>query len=328
MSRLLAILGLLGLGSALTLSAQGTDPECAENSATAAAIRTTADVKAFVICAYEYVQQAGFEEARRAFNEDARWNHGPYYVFVDGVAETAHESVIFVYPPEPSLEGSTWGQAVGDLVDGFGTNVIAHDKQVLDLAGRGWAYAKFRNPVTGIEEPKASYVIRLEWEGSDAFIGAGIYLRDRPGTCYPEQVNALILSSQPSSERLEEFVRCAAARVEAMGLFSMAELQHGNRWRARAIYVFGVDENGKQVFSGNPLRVEGAVQPEWDSAQDLFAGRDVSGVVDAFGEAYLYYRSVDPVSGDPARKVAFVKRVLAHGDPLLIGSGYYVSETD
>ena len=46
---------------------------CADRSVTASAVHTPEDVKSFVQCAYEFVQEMGFEEARRAFNEDERW---------------------------------------------------------------------------------------------------------------------------------------------------------------------------------------------------------------------------------------------------------------
>ena len=50
----------------------GTDEplSCADRSITARAVRTPEGVEAFVQCAYEFVQEVGFEEARRAFNED------------------------------------------------------------------------------------------------------------------------------------------------------------------------------------------------------------------------------------------------------------------
>ena len=58
-----------------TLVVQGSaePPPCADRSVTAGAVRTTEDVKSFVQCAYEFVQEVGFEEARRAFHEDERW---------------------------------------------------------------------------------------------------------------------------------------------------------------------------------------------------------------------------------------------------------------
>ena len=47
-----------------------TSLSCADKSIVASAVRTPEDVQAFVQCAYEFVQEVGFEEARRAFNED------------------------------------------------------------------------------------------------------------------------------------------------------------------------------------------------------------------------------------------------------------------
>ena len=57
-------------GTAETLS-------CADRSVTASAVHTPEDVKSFVQCAYKFVQEVGFEEARRSFNEDERWKSGP-----------------------------------------------------------------------------------------------------------------------------------------------------------------------------------------------------------------------------------------------------------
>ncbi len=58
-------------------------PSCADHSIAASAMRTPGDVQAFVQCAYEYVQEEGFDEVRRAFNEDERWRSGQFYIFVD-----------------------------------------------------------------------------------------------------------------------------------------------------------------------------------------------------------------------------------------------------
>ena len=83
-------------------------PPCADQSVVASAVRTPKDVEIFVQCAYEYVQEMGFEEARRAFNEDERWKSGPTYVFVDEMTPVPGASRAFVYPPDPSREGVPW----------------------------------------------------------------------------------------------------------------------------------------------------------------------------------------------------------------------------
>ena len=321
MARLLALTFSLVVSSAFAQSSSPLASACAADSVSATAIETTEDIEAFVVCASEYVQEHGFEEARRAFHEDSRWRDGDYYVFVDGIAESGQESMIFVYPPEPSFEGSTWGEAVGDLVDGFGTDVIAHDKQVLDIVDRGWAYASFLNPTTGIEEPKVSYVIRLDWEGHDAFLGAGIYLRDRPGTCRPEQVNAAALEADPGNETLKEFVRCAAVQVESLGYFAGPILSRAHRWRYGSIYLFVINTISREIeFSGSQSSLAAS-----EGVHERFDGRDVIGIGAAFGEAFWYYDFKNPATGRVEQKTSFVKRVVAQGIPLLVGAGYYGS---
>ena len=108
------ISSILLCAAAPTLVAQGGTAEplsCADHSITARAVRSPEGVEAFVQCAYEFVQEVGFEEARRAFNEDERWESGQIYVFVDEAAPMSDLSRAFVFPPDPSREGKPWGPA-------------------------------------------------------------------------------------------------------------------------------------------------------------------------------------------------------------------------
>ena len=77
---------------------------CAQKSVVASAVRTQEDIQAFVQCAYEFVQEAGFDEARRAFHEDARWKSGPTYVFVSENTPVTDQTRSLVFPPDPSRE--------------------------------------------------------------------------------------------------------------------------------------------------------------------------------------------------------------------------------
>ena len=101
----------------------------------------------------------------------------------------------------------------------------------------------------------------------------------------------------------------------------------GERWRSGSVYVFGVDaKSGMQLFTGNPARVNGVPLMEGlDDADPMgrFAGRDVAAIGADFDEVFLYYKSFDPASGLSRTKVAFVKKVMAQGLPVLVGSGYY-----
>ena len=324
---LFLIPSILVCAAAPALVAQeGAEPlSCADRSITASAVRTTEDVQAFVQCAYEFVQEVGFEEARRAFHEDSRWQHGPYYVFVDGIAKSGEGSIPYVYPPDPSREGSAWGS----LVDNFGNDIVSELDRIMSIVDSGWLYYAFLNPATGNDEPKASYVKRIDWDGNPAAIGAGIYRRDIPGTCWSEEVNAMGLEAAPSNERLQEFVRCAAMELESQGYFAVRSLSNDPRWRNGSIYLFGLDTYGYTLFSGDPYSNQwwGSLAPELNDYLDgPFGGRDVVSVGDAFGETFLYYSTRNPATGMLQRKVAFVKRIVAYGLPILVGAGYYLDE--
>lgn len=301
----------------VTAAEVGDGVSCAERKVVASAVRTPQDVRAFVQCAYEHFQQMGLEEARRAFREDAAWRSGSIYVFMFTL-----EPRRLIFPPNPSLENVV----AATLPDAFGPSIFAEGIRIVEEFGGGWWHYERTNPATGIREPKVSYLMGVDVAGTPAAIGAGIYRRDLPGACAPEHVNAGIVDANPSDGRLQEFVRCAAYQIEDKGYFATGEFMTDSRWRSGSVYLFGMDLMGNQVFTSHGRAVNGVTLREWapiGSARDQFGGRDVPGVGAAFGEAYLYYNAVNPMSGRTQKKVSFVKRVSAFGVPLLLGAGYY-----
>ena len=323
--RLSGCLFLLSL-TAAPPQAFGSDdgPSCAEKSVVASAVQTRDDVRAFVQCAYEYALEMGPEEARRAFNEDERWKSGSIYVFISESTPESDQAHHFVFPPEPEREGTSRGL----LIDVFGNDYYKEQHRIASGFGEGWMYYSFTNFSTGRDEPKATYIKSIDWNGTPAAIGAGVYQRDLPGSCNREEVNAAALSEDPSDRRLQEFVRCAAMELESMGYFASIGLSADPRWRRDSIYVFGVDGNGNTLFSGDPYRWGGWTWGGTGSELTSLADRDDLSVADAFGETFLYYRSRNPVTRMEQRKVVFVKRVVAYGLPILIGSGYYLPDED
>lgn len=310
---------LVSLATILVSPALVSADTCAERSVAASAVRTQGDVQAFVQCAYEYVQEMGFEEARRAFHEDERWRSGPTYLFVDEVTPMTDMAGSIVFPPDPSREGVPWGL----LIDAFGNDYFKELHRVLSHSDEGWLYYSFTNPATGRDEPKASYVKALDWEGARAAIGAGVYRRDLPGTCWSEEVNAMELQKDPSPERLQEFVRCAAMELDSMGYFASVSLANDPRWRSGSIYLFGLDTYGYSLFTGSPANPLLGSELSSDYIGS-FGGQNVLGVADAFGETFLYYSNRNPATNQWQRKVTLVKRVTSFGVPVLIGAGYYL----
>ena len=296
---------------------------CSDRNVAASAVRTQSDVRAFVECAGEYLAEHGTAEARRAFNEDARWKHGPTYVFVDGIAESGADSKTFVYPPNPAREGQVWGEAIDD----FGNDLFYEIYRMTQAVDAGWVYYSFPNPATGKKSAKASYVIETDWDGEPAVIGAGIYSRDWPGTCYEDEVSAAALRTAPNAETLREFVRCAASVIEADGYFAKQEIEEDPRWTDGTHYLYVLDATGNQAMSGQQVRINGNAPDEWGRGGpggDQFGGRDMVAMGDTFGESYLYYRSHNPRTGANEPKLGFLKRVVAQGVPLLVGAGHHI----
>ena len=310
---------LIFLGAFLVSPGLASHDTCEERTIVASAVRTTEDVQAFVQCAYEFVQEVGFEEARRAFNEDERWKSGPTYVFVDEMTDVPGASRAFVFPPDPSLEGLPWGV----LTDDFGSDLILEFYRVATNFGQGWVYYSFTNPATGRAEPKASYFKAIDWNGVSAAIGAGIYRRDLPSSCRSDEVNSAMLDSYPSEARLQEFVRCAAMELDSMGYFASVSLANDPRWRSGSVYLFGLDTYGYTLFTGSPANPLIGSELSSDYVGS-FAGRNILGVADAFGESFLYYWNRNPATNQWQRKVTFVKRVVSFGVPVLIGAGFYL----
>ena len=324
-SHLLVIPVLLSIGADPVMAEGHGGGLCTERMITASAVRTQEDTRAFVECAAAYFAEHGTAEARRAFSEDERWKHGSVYVFVDEIAKSGSEGRTLIYPPDPSLEGEPL--SVGPVVDDFGTDLFYEIYRMMAAVDSGWTYYSILNPETGERAAKASYVIEIEWNGKPAVIGAGIYSRDWPGTCQADEVSAAALSSNPSDETLREFVRCAAMMVASKGYFAMGALESDPRWTDDGHYIYVLDMMGNQVISGNPVRVNGNALHEWGSRSavtEQFGGRDMLDVGDTFGETFVYYRSFDPMSGMQRPKLGFLKRVVAHGVPLLVGAGYHI----
>ena len=309
--------------TALLFTPTQSEAACAERSIAASAVRTEADVEAFVHCAHELIQEVGVDAAYELFHNDPRWKSGPTYIFGVELIPDGSKARSLLFPPVPARE--EWTSF--DRTDSFGADRQAAAVRVIEEYGGGWFYYTFTNPATGTPAPKASYILPVDWNGTPAYIGSGVYRRDFPGACEREEVNAAGLSADPSNAKLREFVRCAALQVEANGYFATQMFRSDERWKSGSAYVFGVDLAGNHVFTGRGLAVNGMSLAEWTRdglAGDPFVGRDVAAIGDAFGEIFLYYDTINPATGSMGRKVSIVQRVTAYGIPILVGAGYFV----
>ena len=304
----------------LTPEDAGGRGSCAHDHVTARAVRSREELPAFVQCAAEYARKHGEVEARRAFNEDVHWKHGQVHVFVHGLEPFGHDTLTHVFPPDPSREGTVRKTSL----DQFGTDYSSELHRLLSLVDEGWIYDAPTDPTTGLRQPKSSYVMEIDWNGSRAAIGAAYYSPDLPGTCRAEEVNAAALEEAPSDWKLREFVRCAALEAGRLGNFAGPVLSEWPRWKHGSIYVFGVNAGtGAVEFSGHKslFAFSGRI-PE------LFEGRDLVEVSAEFGEAFWYYNVTNAETGAVEPRTVFVKLVQVQGARLLVGSGYNPGAVD
>ena len=292
-------------------------PDCADNLITAGAVRTRRDIQALVQCAADYIAAHGTEEAYRSFHEDPRWGHREFYVFVRLLEQPGERTRSLVYPPDRSREG-VLGTSLHEVSESVFSDYLRDLHRITDIVGSGWVHYYFVNRVTGTIEPKTSYVVEIDWNGRRAAVGAGIYERDLPGTRRREQVNASSLEANPTESGLQEFVRCASAQAESLGFFAGPVFGSDSRWNSGSVNVIGVNAATREVAFGG-------TQSDWPFeafVAEAFGGRDVVGIVETFGEAYWYYMQPDQATGRMVPEVAFVKRVLAQGVPLFVGTAY------
>lgn len=121
---------------------------------------TLEEAEAMAEAAAAYLIEVGPEIAYPAFTESEEWRDRDLYVFViddDGINH-AHGG-------DPSLVGQ-------DLTDLTDVNGFAFVPAFLAIEDTGWVDYVWANPLTGDEEPKRSFIIRVD----DVIVGVGAYL--------------------------------------------------------------------------------------------------------------------------------------------------------
>ena len=158
------------------------------------------------------------------------------------------QAQLFVFPPDRPREGIQSGTGDRHLRPRLLQGTASYRERLR----RRLDFLLVPKSGDGQDEPKATYIKGIDWEGNAAAIGAGIHRRDLPSTCWREEVNATQLDEHPSSQRLQEFVRCAAMELETAGYFGLVSLSTDPRWRSHSIYLFGVDMYGNTLLLATP----------------------------------------------------------------------------
>ncbi len=305
----LVVMALLATLLAAPVAAQ---TPCDSHEGRLADLHSRAQLKRFVHCAGAHVATVGWQQAAQDFETDL-WLDGSIYLF----AGTLQGEVIFVSGLDIPAGADMWHRADSDGV--FSAREIA---RIAAGFGEGYVYYRFENPLSGQEEPKVAYVIRMEHGGRPAFIGAAIYPQDTHATCSPDLVRASLVYVERDVER---FVTCAEHHLQQNGLRALHDFNNGPRWTSGPTYLFLLDmETLRRVAHGGNPALVGTDSETWIDPDGVHVAREMRRVLSAHDDGYVYYRRLNPANGEVEPKTSYIRRVLLDGRAYLLGAGLYV----
>lgn len=276
-------------------------------------LQSREQIRAFVYCAIQTIEEQGWEAAKRAFQSDSRWLSNGMFLF----AGTDDLKVDFVAGSETLLPGDD----AANLQDDHGYYFVRDMYRIAGNWGEGFVYYDILDRQSGLTLPKTSFVKRLDMDGTPYILGAGFHNPSDPAHCHPELVRAEYVYSAVDTEN---FVDCAARLVLDKGLLALFELMvPGGRWNHGPTYVF-IHELGTLTMAAhrNPELV-GLDRTDRVDPDGVLITQEIRRVVQRYGDGYVYYTNVNPSTGELQRKASYVKGFKLGGRWYSIGSGLY-----
>lgn len=247
---------------------------------------TVAEAQAMAEAAAAYLIAQGPEVAYPAFNDAPEWHDRDLYVFVidptgTNLAHGANHALI--------------GTDLTGLVDRNGVYFV---QEFLKVETAGWVGYVYTDPLTGTDEPKSSYIIRV----GDLIVGVGAYL--------PVE-RASLVEAQVMAEAAADLLATAGPDV-AFAAFNTAP-----EWRERDLYVFvlRVADSMTVAHGADAARI-GTIQDLVDRNGVYFIREFVA--IETAG--WVDYVFTNPVTGVDEPKRSYIVRV---GD-YVVGVGAYV----
>jgi signal transduction histidine kinase len=245
------------------------------------------------------------QKGEAAFDEfqvsGSRWRYGEYYLFVYAVDGTC----VF-HPEEPTFVGKN----LIDLRDTDGRPVISDITRVArrpEPDASGWVFYMWENRRQLAPTWKAAFIRKVVTPDNKVYaIGSGIF--------------------NPKTERV--FVKDNVDRVVRLlsreGKAALPRLRNPE-YEPLDTFVFVMDAKGKTLFD--------PVFPTLDS-RDLMDFTDSTGThvienvlqrLASHNEVWMVYLQPQPGSRNPSRKLMYVRKVIVDGEPLFVGSNFFLA---
>ena len=286
---------------------------CDSHAGRLADLHSREQLKAFVHCAAAHVEAVGWQQALQDF-AGSDWHDEPLALF----AATINGEHLFAHgvdiPP---------GSDLRDWRDSDGVPIVQQQARVARDFGGGYVYYRIENIASGQEEPKESYVLQLDYQGEPAFIGAGLHAQDTHASCSPEVVRASLVYSERDVER---FVACAEHHLQRKGLQALHDFNTDPRWISGPTYLILLDMESLVAvqIAGQP-QLTGVDGHEMRDADGVRFGREKQRILASHDDGYVWYRFVNPATGQEEPKSTYVRRVLVDGHAYILGAGLYVA---
>lgn len=254
-------------------------------SASAQERGSPAEAQAMAEAAAAYLVANGPDVAYPAFNDGPEWHDRDLYVFVIDAA-----GMSLSHGANRDLIGTD----LSNLVDRNGVYFV---REFLTVEVAGWIDYVYTNPVTGADEPKSSYIIRV----GDVIVGVGAYLVDE---------RASLVEAQVMAEAAADLLATAGPDA-AFAAFNTDPV-----WRDRDLYVFALRvADGMTVAHGFDAARIGTIQDLVDRNGVYFIREFIA--VETAG--WVDYVFTNPTTGIDEAKQSYIVRV---GD-YIVGVGAY-----
>lgn len=246
-----------------------------------------AEAKSRVADAIFLYQQQGREAAIARYNSQESTD-GPWYVFI-----IDENGIVIASAPRPE----NLGQPVAQLPGLTGDDGHNYGADIANAPESGdWVAYTYRNPDTGQEERKHSWVMRHD----GLVFGSGWYEGPEASPAYTQA-----------------FVAEAARRYDAIGRDAVVEYYNTQESVYGEWYIFIIDDDAGIVsHATRPERI-GLTYAELTDINGYNYGADFD-AADPYGQ-WVSYMYRNPYTGNEEQKHSWVVR----RDNLIIGSGWY-----
>ncbi|MXZ23571.1 MAG: hypothetical protein F4Y80_01680 [Caldilineaceae bacterium SB0665_bin_21] len=310
---LLAVLLLWSLAPVSVRAAGSGSFACDPSLESLDRIQSREQIRAFVYCAIQTIEEQGWEAAKRAFQSDPSWLSNGIFLF----AGTDDLKVDFVAGSETLLPGDD----AANLQDDHGHYFVRDMYRIAGNWGEGFVYYDILDRQSGLTLPKTSFVKRLDMDGTPFLLGAGFHNPSDPANCHPERVRAEYVYSAVDTEN---FVDCAARLVLDKGLLALFELMvPGGRWNHGPTYVFIHELDTLTMAAHRNPELVGQDRTDRVDPDGVLITQEIRRVVQRYGDGYVYYTNVNPSTSELHRKASYVKGIELGGRWYSIGSGLY-----